>query len=69
MKITIIWDITLCSLIQVYRRFRGAYYLHHHSDECETSVNYRRNIPKHLTSSVLDFEYENCGVKHGETRG
>jgi hypothetical protein len=26
------WDIAPCSLIEVYRRFRGAYYLYHQGD-------------------------------------
>jgi hypothetical protein len=30
MEITAVWDITLCNLVGVYRRFRGAYCLHHH---------------------------------------
>jgi hypothetical protein len=33
---TVFWDVAPCSLVEVYRRFRGACYLHHQ----------RRNIPK-----------------------
>jgi hypothetical protein len=29
MKLTVFWDVALCSLVEVYRRFRGAYSLHH----------------------------------------
>jgi hypothetical protein len=29
MKITIFWDVAPCSLVEVYRRFRGAYCLDH----------------------------------------
>jgi hypothetical protein len=27
MTITVIWDVALCSLVEIDRRFRGAYYL------------------------------------------
>jgi hypothetical protein len=39
MKMNAFWDTVPCSLVEVYRRFRGAYYLHHRPDD-------RRN--KHL---------------------
>jgi hypothetical protein len=29
MKMTVFWDVTPCSLAEIGRRFRGAYYLHH----------------------------------------
>jgi hypothetical protein len=29
MKMTVFWDVAPCSLVEVYRRFRGAYFLHH----------------------------------------
>jgi hypothetical protein len=29
MKITAFWDIAPCRLVEVDRRFRGSYYLHH----------------------------------------
>jgi hypothetical protein len=32
-KMTALWDMTPCSLVIVYRRFRGAYCLHHEDDE------------------------------------
>jgi hypothetical protein len=31
-KMTVLWDIAPCSLVEVYRRFRGAYCLHHQGD-------------------------------------
>jgi hypothetical protein len=33
MKITIFWDVAPCSLVEVYRRFRGAFCLHYQGDE------------------------------------
>jgi hypothetical protein len=34
-KKTSLWDIALCSLVQVYRRFRDAYCLHHQGDRLD----------------------------------
>jgi hypothetical protein len=34
MKMTVFWDVAPCSLVDVYRRFRGTYCLHHQGDEC-----------------------------------
>jgi hypothetical protein len=46
MKITVLWDVAPCSLVEVYRRFRGACCPHHP----ETLVNFykstRRNNPE-----------------------
>jgi hypothetical protein len=36
MKMTVFWDVTLCSLVEVYRRFRGACCLNHQGDECHS---------------------------------
>jgi hypothetical protein len=33
MKMTVFWDVVPCSLVQVYRRFRCVYWLHHHPDD------------------------------------
>jgi hypothetical protein len=58
MKTIAFWDTSPCSLVKLYRRFRGTYCLHHCGDECcdeevgiaETSVCYFqttwRNIPE-----------------------
>jgi hypothetical protein len=32
-KISIFWDVAPCSIVEVDRRFRGAYCLHHQGDE------------------------------------
>jgi hypothetical protein len=32
MKMTVFWDDVPCSLVEVYRHFRGAYRLHHQGD-------------------------------------
>jgi hypothetical protein len=33
MKMAVFWVVAPCSLVEVYRRFRGACYLHHQVDE------------------------------------
>jgi hypothetical protein len=59
---TVCWDVAQCSVVEVYRRFRGAYCLHHQGDKwlialmmeavstSETSINVyqttRRNVPE-----------------------
>jgi hypothetical protein len=32
MKMTVVWDVVLCCLVEIDRRFRGAYCLHHQGD-------------------------------------
>jgi hypothetical protein len=70
MKTTVFCDIALCSLVEVYRRFRGAYCLGHEDalmveavSTSETSVNFyqttRRNISEDIhcnTFSVIKEE-------------
>jgi hypothetical protein len=41
-KVTDFWDIVPCSLVEVYRRFRGTYYLRCQDDE--TSALYLRSL-------------------------
>jgi hypothetical protein len=54
---TVLWDVAPCSLVDIYRRFRGVYCLHHQGDlmmeaviTSETSIIFyettRRNIPE-----------------------
>jgi hypothetical protein len=51
-KMTICWDVSPCSLVEIDRRFRGPYCLHHQEvvSSFEMSVNFyettRRNIPE-----------------------
>jgi hypothetical protein len=56
-KMAVLWDIAPCSLVEVYRRFGDAYYLHHQGDE--TSVNFyqttRRNIPEEVILDCSSF--------------
>jgi hypothetical protein len=45
MTMAVIWIVALCSLVEVYRRFTGACFLHHQAlieaaSTSETSVNF-----------------------------
>jgi hypothetical protein len=37
-KSIIFWDVTPCSLLEVYRRFRGTYYLHLRNNKTVSSL-------------------------------
>jgi hypothetical protein len=43
MKSTVFWFVVPCSLVEVYRRFRGICYFHHHGD---SSLKRRRTSTK-----------------------
>jgi hypothetical protein len=62
----IVWIVAPCSVIEVYRRFRGSYYLHHRPDDGGTSISEisenvyqttRRNNPE--DSHVHNLRREN----------
>jgi hypothetical protein len=68
MMFNVFWDVTPCSHVEVDRRLRDAYCLHHHGGEAlimealhtsETSDNFnvstRRNIPE---DSKLEYRKE-----------
>jgi hypothetical protein len=65
MKFRVFWDVAPCSHVEVDRRFRGAYCLHHQGDELfirtsEPSANFnvttRRYIPEDSKLLVGKFE-------------
>jgi hypothetical protein len=39
MMMAVFWVVEPCSLIEVYRRFKGAFCLHHQGDDEEALVN------------------------------
>jgi hypothetical protein len=43
MKMAVIWVVVSCSLVKVYRRFRGVYCLHHYGEDKRS---------RHLTSQM-----------------
>jgi hypothetical protein len=52
-NITVFSDVAPCSLVEVDRRFRGAYSFHNQGDQnsSETSVSYAVQYPRRLSSS------------------
>jgi hypothetical protein len=68
------WVVAVCSLAEVYRRFRGTYFLHYQDDEfhrtSETSVNYQTTRRNNLEDSHLhtrcreNLKSHNCWLIH-----
>jgi hypothetical protein len=60
MKMVVFWVIVPCSVVEVFRRFRGACLLHHQGECTETSVNFyqtaRRYNPEdsHLRVGMVE---------------
>jgi hypothetical protein len=53
-KMTDFWDVTPCTLVEVHRRFKGAYSLHHQGDlwnACLLPRDYTALQPRKLSSS------------------
>jgi hypothetical protein len=50
MKIAVVWVVALCSLVEVYRRFRGACCVHHQGDRSHVA----RMINAHLRTVVKE---------------
>jgi hypothetical protein len=44
MKTTALWDVAPCSLVEIYRHFRGACCIHHQGDKSQNYQTTRRNI-------------------------
>jgi hypothetical protein len=64
-KIRAFWDVTLCSVMEVDRRFRGAYYLHHQGDVLRyyTALHSTRcnlHIRRRLNSQIWKYVKINC---------
>jgi hypothetical protein len=36
--LSVFWDVASCSLVEVYRRFRGAFCLHHQGDDLKIGI-------------------------------
>jgi hypothetical protein len=65
MKMTVFWVIAPCSLVEVYRRFRGTYCLHHQGDECKLLPDYTAQQPRRQPSSNLYFIHEESRLNSG----
>jgi hypothetical protein len=54
MSMTVFWDVAPCSLVEAYRRFRGACCLHHDGDRPDSHRHTRRreNLKSHYVRYV-----------------
>jgi hypothetical protein len=56
MKMTVFWDVAPCSLVEVYRRFRGTFFLHHQSDQPDDGGSkYLWNVGKLLADYTAQY--------------
>jgi hypothetical protein len=59
-------DVAPCSLVEVYRRFRGAYCLHHQDDKqavtCHLSAQYLQFNSTDIQICNLNFVREDFGI-------
>jgi hypothetical protein len=63
----VFWDVAPCSMMEIDRRFRGAYCLHHLDDESYQTG--RRNIPEdsHLhTRRRENLKSQSCVRRRGQ---
>jgi hypothetical protein len=52
MKMTVFWDVAPCSLVKVYRRFRGVCCLHHRHSRRQSSSKFT-NVSEVLAASII----------------
>jgi hypothetical protein len=68
LNMTIIWDIVTCSLVEIDRRFRGAYCLHHRGVACLKVLTIRleklRETTKTLFRSAGNPDYIRIHLKY-----
>jgi hypothetical protein len=61
-KMTVFWVVALCSLVEVYKRFRGTCCLHHQGDDTQKTAIFILSAVKTSnfinTSCVLKFCYQ-----------
>jgi hypothetical protein len=65
LKKTVFWDAALCSLVEVYRRFRGACWLHHQSDTALHGATSQNTVILILaTVRTWNLKTHNFHLKH-----
>jgi hypothetical protein len=62
MDMTVFWDVTSCSVTEIYRRFRAAYCLHHHGERP------RGEGSMHIFSVTTHLDYTTVCVKRGGSK-
>jgi hypothetical protein len=61
MKMTVFWDVSPCSLVEVYRRFRGAYCLHHqgaHHHRLDDGVSQDGDLGQAVVNTGMDIRVQ-----------
>jgi hypothetical protein len=58
MKMTVFWDTVPCSLVEVHRRFRGAYSLHNNRVK---ALHYRKLLCSYECTSYRNMHLEANG--------
>jgi hypothetical protein len=77
---TVFWDVAPCSLIEIYRRYSGAYCLHHNRSDDEGSMylwnvgkflpDYMAQHPRRQPSLYLCLYWVSCpATRHGGVWG
>jgi hypothetical protein len=57
MKMTVYWDVAPCSLLDIDRRFRGAYCLHQQSDKPEDRYFHTRRSDNLKSHQLLTYSF------------
>jgi hypothetical protein len=60
MKMTVFWDVAPCSLVKVYRRFRGSCCVHHHRPDDGGSKNLQ--VAKVLFRMTVFWDFALCSL-------
>jgi hypothetical protein len=64
LKMTVLWDVAPCSLVEVYQRFRGACRFHHQSDHRLSSEKRTGEIAAVSISRSASAAITGHGCKH-----
>jgi hypothetical protein len=65
-RMTVFWDVAPCSLVEVYRRFRNACYLHHQDDPDDWGSKYLWNVAEFLPDYTV--QHPEDSYKHTITK-
>jgi hypothetical protein len=62
-KMTVVWVVASCSLVEVYRRFRGDCYFHHcHDDGGSKHLwNIGKHLPDYMTQQPRILSFSRLG--------
>jgi hypothetical protein len=66
LKMAVFWVLAPCSLVEVYRRFRGACCLHHQGDR-EIGKSFLHKVIKGVQKNILCSFIQNLGINTNHT--